>query len=150
MHERLKDKLRQVFARMVKHRHGYFYPAAHRCGGRVHQWRNWVDFDPLESYGGYTYDELMIGTIANALAETADDETDIEMALSGEMGTSIVSLSGVLSNGRSPTCASDRDLKQLKLGISLNHGGIAGRGNPTGAKDDSSCRTTSSVSRCNR
>ena len=31
--------------------------------------------------------------------------------------------------------ASATDLKQLKIGISLNHGGISGQGNPTGVAD---------------
>ena len=89
MRDELKDKLRQVFARMVKHNMAIYILPHIDAGGRVRQWRNWVDFDPLESYGGYTYDDLMIGTIADALAETANDATHIEMALSGEMGTSL-------------------------------------------------------------
>ncbi|MEX0641861.1 MAG: cellulase family glycosylhydrolase [Pirellulales bacterium] len=134
MREELKAKLRQVFARMVTHNMAISILPHIDAGGRVRQWRNWVDFDPLESYSGYTYDDLMIGTIANALAETAREATEIEMALSGEMGTSLFlypeSYRTIVRRLRERP-----ELKKLKIGISLNHGGIAGRGNPTGAKE---------------
>jgi hypothetical protein len=55
------------------------------------------------------------------------------MALSGEMGTSLFrypqSYRTVVARLRE-----QHDLDQLKLGISLNHSGIAGQNNPTGAE----------------
>jgi hypothetical protein len=130
MHRRLKDELRQVFARMRDHNMEIFILPHIDAGGRVQTWRNWVDFDPLERYGGYSYEKLMIETIADALAEAAGAETHVEMALSGEMGTSLA---------RHPTSYRQMvqrlreraDLKQLKVGISLNHSGILGENNPT-------------------
>jgi hypothetical protein len=133
MRKNLSDALRRVFARMAEHDMAIYILPHIDAGGRVRQWRNWVDFDPLESYGGYNYAELVLGTIADALAETAKPDTHIEMALSGEMGTSLfrypAAYRKVVRHLREQP-----KLKQLKLGISLNHGGIAGRGNPVSAK----------------
>ena len=134
MRAELKEKLRKVFARMVQHNMAIYILPHIDAGGKVRQWRNWVDFDPLESYAGYTYADLLLGTIADALAEATTPKTHIEMALSGEMGTSLFrypeSYRTVVRQLR------DRPLAgQLKLGISLNHGGIAGKRNPTGAND---------------
>jgi hypothetical protein len=134
MRRELKEKLRQVFARMVKHGMAIYVLPHIDAGGKVKKWRNWVNFDPLQPYSGYSYAELLLGTIADALAEAAAPDTRIEMALSGEMGTSLFrypeSYRTVVRQLRARPA-----LKQLKLGISLNHGGIAGARNPTGAKD---------------
>ncbi len=130
----LKDKLRQVFARMVKHDMAIYILPHIDSGGKVQTWRNWVNFDPLESYGGYTYADLLLGTIADALAETATPNTHCEMALSGEMGTSLFHYPESYRTIVRQLHERPK-LKQLKLGISLNHGGIAGNRNPAGAKD---------------
>jgi hypothetical protein len=134
MRAALKEKLHQVFARMAQHNMGIFLLPHIDAGGKVRQWRNWVDFDPLVSYNGYSYTELMLGTIADALEESVTPSTRIELALSGEMGTSLFrypeSYRTIVRQLR------DRSkLKQLKVGISLNHGGIAGSNNPTGVPD---------------
>jgi hypothetical protein len=134
MRKQLGNELRQVFARMVERDMAIYILPHIDAGGKVRQWRNWVNFDPLESYSGYTYSDVMLGTIADALAETTKPKTRIEMALSGEMGTSLFrypeSYRKIIRQLRARP-----HLKQLKLGISLNHGGIAGKRNPTGAKD---------------
>jgi hypothetical protein len=130
----LEQALRRVFGRMVEHDMEIFILPHLDAGGTVQEWRNWFDFDPLESYGGYTYADLMLNTIASALAASAKDQTHLEMALSGEMGTSLFShpaayLQIVRQLRQLPKP------KNLKLGISLNHSGIAGEGNPTGVAD---------------
>jgi mannan endo-1,4-beta-mannosidase len=134
MRDELKDKLRQVFSRMVKHDMGIAILPHIDAGGKIQQWRNWVVFDPAEPCAGYSYEDLMLGTIADALAESVAPKTRIELALSGEMGTSLFqypeSYRTIVRKLRTRP-----DLRQLKVGISLNHGGIAGRNNPTGAKD---------------
>lgn len=134
MRETLKEKLRAVFARMVEH-HMAIYVLPHiDAGGKVKQWRNWVDFDPLESYEGYSYGDLVLGTIADALEEAATPTTHIEMALSGEMGTSLFqhadSYRKIVAQLRKRS-----KLKQMKIGISCNHDKIAGEGNPKGRKE---------------
>ncbi len=134
MRDTLKEKLHAVFARMVEH-HMAIYVLPHiDAGGKVKQWRNWVDFDPLESYAGYSYGDLVLGTIADELAETATPTTHIELSLSGEMGTSLFqhadSYRKIVERLRKRP-----DLKEMKIGISCNHDKIAGEGNPKGRKD---------------
>jgi hypothetical protein len=134
MRKEIADELRRVFARMVEHDMAVYVLPHIDAGGKVRTWRNWVNFDPLEPYGGYTYADLMLGSIADALAETAKPDTRIEMALSGEMGRSLFrhpgSYRAVVRRLRAR-----HDSKNLRLGISLNHGGIAGNNNPNGAQD---------------
>ncbi|MFL6544614.1 MAG: hypothetical protein ACJ8LM_05450, partial [Candidatus Udaeobacter sp.] len=134
MREKFADQLRQVFQRMVDHKMAIAILPHIDAGGKVRTWRNWFDFDPLVPYAGYTYSDLMLGTIADALAKTATPDTRIFMALSGEMGGSLFrypeSYRKIIRQIRERS-----ELRQLKLGISLNHGGIAGQRNPTGAKN---------------
>jgi mannan endo-1,4-beta-mannosidase len=134
MRQTLSDELRQVFKRMIERKMSINILPHIDAGGKVRTWRNWVDFDPLERYSAYTYADLMLDTIVDALAKTATPETGIAMALSGEMGASLfrhpASYRRVVRQLRERS-----DLKRLRLGVSLNHGGIAGQRNPTGAKD---------------
>ncbi len=78
------------------------------AGGNVRVWRNWVNFDPREPYSGYTYADLMLGTIADALAEVTTSNTHVEMALSGEMGGSLFRYPESYRDGRAATaCAAE-------------------------------------------
>jgi hypothetical protein len=76
----------------------------------------------------------MIGTIANALAETVPSGTPVELALSGEMGTSLFrypeSYRKIVRKLRQR-----KGLDRLRIGISLNHDKIFGQKHPTGAPD---------------
>jgi hypothetical protein len=129
----LREKLRAVFARMARHKMSIYVLPHIDAGGKIKQWRNWVDFDPLEAYAGYTYADLVLGTIADAATEAAPD-TRIELALSGEMGTSLFQSPASYRKVIKQLHARP-ELKKLKLGISLNHGGIAGQRNPVTKKD---------------
>jgi hypothetical protein len=134
MRQTFDDALRRVFAQAVEHDMDIYILPHIDAGGRVRTWRNWVDFDPLESDGGYSYEALMLGTIADALAATISPDVRVEMALSGEMGTSLFlypeSYRKIVRALRARP-----NLDPLKIGISLNHGGISGQGNPTGAPE---------------
>ncbi|HEX2475320.1 MAG TPA: cellulase family glycosylhydrolase [Lacipirellulaceae bacterium] len=134
MHKQLQEELRQIFARMHRHNMGIVILPHIDSGGRVRTWRNWVDFDPVVVYGGYSYKQLIIDSIADALVETVGPEARVALALSGEMGTSLFrypeSYREIIRQLR------ERDhLPQLKIGVSLNHHGISGQGNPNGADD---------------
>jgi hypothetical protein len=119
---------------MVEHDMDIFILPHIDAGGDVQTWRNWVDFNPHESYAGYSYEKLMIDSIADALADTVKPSTGVELALSGEMGTSLfrypASYRSIARELRNRP-----DLRGIKVGISLNHGGISGQNNPTGAED---------------
>jgi hypothetical protein len=134
MHKRLREDLRQVFARMRRHSMGIVILPHIDSGGRVRTWRNWVDFDPLVEYGGYSYKQLMIDSLADALAGTIGPETSVELALSGEMGTSLFRYPESYREISHDLRKRD-DLPRLKIGVSLNHHGISGQGNPTGVED---------------
>jgi hypothetical protein len=130
----LKEALRPVFARLVERKMEIFILPHIDSNGAVDTWRNWVDFDPRVPYAGYSYEKLMIDTIAEALEDVAAPDSYIELALSGEMGTSLFrypqSYQAIVDRLRKRS-----NLTGLKIGISLNHGGIAGSSNPTGAPD---------------
>lgn len=134
MRAEFQEQLRQVFARMVRHEMDIYILPHIDAGGDVATWRNWVDFDPLVEYGGYSYEQLMIKSIAGALADTVKPDTHVEFALSGEMGTSLFrypdAYRAIVRRLRERP-----ELKQRKIGVSLNHSGIAGEGNPTGVAD---------------
>lgn len=134
MRQQLKEKLSRLFARIVKHKMAIYVLPHIDAGGKVSQWRNWVNFDPLESYAGHTYADVLLGTIADALEETATPGTHIEVALSGEMGTSLFRFPASYRTIVRQLHARPQ-LKNMLVGISLNHDGIAGKKNPTGAKD---------------
>lgn len=128
-----KSDLRQVFDRMVERNLDISILPHIDAGGKVRAWRNSVDFDPLESYGGYSYADLVLTTIVEALAGTVSSHTHIDLALSGEMGTSLFrypdSYRAIIRQLRSRG-----ELKDLRIGISLNHNSIAGRAYATGVK----------------
>jgi hypothetical protein len=132
--DQLKEDLRQVFSRMVHYNMEIFILPHIDSGGKVQSWRNWVDFDPRQAYHDHTYEQLMIDTIADALAESVRSDTHVELALSGEMGTSLFrypeSYRDIIRGLRERA-----DLKQLKIGVSLNHNKISGQDNPNGADD---------------
>jgi hypothetical protein len=128
MRAALREKLRAVFARMAQHNMSIYVLPHIDAGGEVQQWRNWVDFDPLEHYAGCTYADLLLGTIIDAAIEGAP-AARLELALSGEMGTSLFRYPQSYRKVIQQLRANSR-MKNLKLGISLNHGGIAGQRNP--------------------
>ncbi len=134
MREELKNNLRQVFARMVRHNMSIYVLPHIDAGGEVQEWRNWVNFDPLDKYGRYSYNDLVLGTIADALAETVKPTTHVELALSGEMGTSLFRYPAAY-RAIARRLRERPQLRQLKIGISLNHNGIAGSGNPSREND---------------
>jgi hypothetical protein len=132
--DELKATLRQVFARVLEHNMDIFILPHLDAGGELRQWRNWFDFDPLENHGGFSYQSAVIDPIVEALEESNAGDAHIEIALSGEMGTSLFrypeSYRSLATMIRSRSA-----LKNAKVGISLNHNGLAGKRNPTGAKD---------------
>lgn len=134
MRAEFQEQLRKVFARMVHHQMEIFILPHIDAGGEVATWRNWIDFDPLIEHEGYSYERLMIDSIIAALTESAKPETRVELALSGEMGTSLFRYPSAYRT-ITRRLRDHAELPQLKIGVSLNHSGIAGDGNPTGAAD---------------
>jgi hypothetical protein len=134
MYVAFRHALRRVFSRIAERGMDIFILPHLDSGGRIQTWRNWFEFDPLDDISGYSYEGLVLNSIADALTATTNRDTRVELALSGEMGTSLFrhpeSYRRIVQNLRGRP-----GLKQLKIGISLNHGGIAGRGNQNGAEE---------------
>ena len=93
-------------------------------------WRNDFDLNPLESCGGYSYQQAMVDSIANALEESANEKTRVEFVLAGEMGQSVFAYAEaylkIMSDLRQR-----RRLKHLKTGVSLNFNKVSGKHQPT-------------------
>ena len=53
------------------------------------QWRNAMLIDPLKKYGGYSYHDIMIKPIADALAAAMAPNTKVWFALQGEMSAMV-------------------------------------------------------------
>ncbi|MFO0788165.1 MAG: cellulase family glycosylhydrolase [Pirellulales bacterium] len=132
--ESLRDSLQRVFARMVEHDMAIYVLPHIDAGGKVYEWRNWVDFDPLAEHEGYSYSSLVLNTIAEALAKTVQPTTHVELSLSGEMGTSLFKHPAAYRQ-IVRDLKSKPELNDLKVGFSLNHNKIAGQQNPNGSSD---------------
>lgn len=89
MRQQLINQLKRVFARAEERGMDIAILPHIDAGGAVQEWRNWIDFSPTKLYGGYSYETLMIDSIAAALAETTGENTEVELALAGEMGKSV-------------------------------------------------------------
>eukprot|EP01025_Chloroclados_australasicus_P046899 TRINITY_DN5193_c0_g1_i10.p1 TRINITY_DN5193_c0_g1~~TRINITY_DN5193_c0_g1_i10.p1 ORF type:complete len:291 (-),score=43.53 TRINITY_DN5193_c0_g1_i10:66-938(-) len=53
-------------------------------------WRNTLRFDPLVPYGGFSYADIMLYPLADALAATAKPDTKIWFGMQGEMAATAV------------------------------------------------------------
>eukprot|EP01023_Acetabularia_acetabulum_P020487 TRINITY_DN2065_c0_g1_i6.p1 TRINITY_DN2065_c0_g1~~TRINITY_DN2065_c0_g1_i6.p1 ORF type:complete len:499 (+),score=61.21 TRINITY_DN2065_c0_g1_i6:25-1521(+) len=53
-------------------------------------WRNTLRLDPLVPYGGYSYAEIMLYPLADALKATANANTQIWFGMQGEMGATVM------------------------------------------------------------
>jgi hypothetical protein len=93
-------------------------------------WRNYFDMDPLQAYGGNSYQRVVIDTVVNALEESTHSGTKITMELAGEMGRSVFaypeSYRAIIAELRQRS-----SLQHLKLGINLNWGGVSGHYEPS-------------------
>ncbi|MCC7475001.1 MAG: cellulase family glycosylhydrolase [Pirellulales bacterium] len=130
----LRNDLRRVFKLMIDHDLAIHILPHVDSGGRVNVWRNLISFDPLERRGEWSYDDLVLRSIADELGAVLKPHSRADIALSGEMGTSLFlhpeKYLQILRKLRARP-----DLKNVKLGVSLNHGGIAGRKIPIGAPE---------------
>lgn len=92
-------------------------------------WRNYYDIDPLQFYGGYSYQRAALDTVMAALEESAHPWTRVSLELVGEMGQSVFGHPGsyrqIMTELRQRT-----RLQHLKLGINLNWGAVSGKLQP--------------------
>eukprot|EP01024_Parvocaulis_polyphysoides_P038886 TRINITY_DN3511_c0_g2_i1.p1 TRINITY_DN3511_c0_g2~~TRINITY_DN3511_c0_g2_i1.p1 ORF type:complete len:548 (-),score=70.28 TRINITY_DN3511_c0_g2_i1:1419-2846(-) len=94
-------------------------------------WRNTIPFDPLQPYGNYTYADILLYPLADAIAATAKLGTKVWFGLQGEMGATIMYnpqsyiqlyhelQNRILSN-------SSIDPHNLKIGLGFNFNKLCG------------------------
>ncbi|QDS99181.1 cellulase family glycosylhydrolase [Adhaeretor mobilis] len=96
------------------------------AGGEIYDWRNRFEFDPLTEYEGFSYQDAVIGSIADALEKTVKPGMQIDLALAGEMGQSVfahpASYRKMMQHLRS-----DTRLQDLKVGVSFNFNNAANK-----------------------
>lgn len=49
-------------------------------------WRNLVKFDPLVKYSGFSYSDVLLAPVANALSAVIKPTTVVEFSVSAEQG----------------------------------------------------------------
>lgn len=96
-------------------------------------WRNEFDLDPLESCSGYSYQQVMIDAVANALEESVGDKTRVEFALTGEMGRTVFMYPDAYQKIMAEL-RQRKPLRQLKTGVSINFNKVSGKHQPTAAQ----------------
>jgi hypothetical protein len=90
-------------------------------------WRNDFDLDPLKVCGGFTYKKVMIDSIADALAASVRKDTEVEFALTGEMGRTVFAYP---DSYRKIMAELRKRLKHLQTGVSLNFNKVSGNYKP--------------------
>lgn len=99
-------------------------------------WHNEFDLDPLKSCGGISYQQVMIDSIANALEESVNDTTQVEFALTGEMGRTVFAYPDAYRKLMADLRKRKR-LKRLTAGVSINFNKVTGNHQPTTSQIES-------------
>lgn len=85
-------------------------------------WRNYFDFDPLEKYQGFSYDEITLRSLINAINES---NQKVDFFVSGEMGKSYY----LYSNSYHLLVKKLKQATNANIGISFNYNNILGFNN---------------------
>jgi len=101
------------------------------AAGPQYGWRNEFDLDPVKACGGYSYRQVMIEPIAKALSQSINNQTQLEFALTGEMGQTVFTYPNAY---RKMMVDLRKRFKKLKTGVSLNFNKVAGKHQPTTAQ----------------
>ncbi|MEQ8849821.1 hypothetical protein [Botrimarina sp.] len=139
----LADRLRTALAEAIGQavRRGLsvaILPHIDSAGGPVEAWRNEFRFDPAATYGGGSYESLLLGPIADAIQRQGRVGLRVDLALSGEMTRSLLehptAYRQTLATLRTRFDASPRT-SGVRLGVSLNWDA-----HPGGAAPDAAAR----------
>ncbi len=125
----LKSYYSACFARAVEKKLAISVLLHLNAHGEIQEWRNYFDFDPLQSLSGSTYEESVLLPIVESLEATVPADWPVELSLQGEMGTTVFKhpdswrtlIERLRSRGK---------LTQARFGLSFNYQGVAGRANP--------------------
>ena len=126
---RLRGWLAAAFARAAYHDLKVDILLHLNAQGKVQEWRNFFDFDPLLPLGGYSYGRALPQTVLEALQGAVPADWPVSISLQGEMGTTVMKypdrwrqLLKQLRKGQT--------LHNARYGISLNHEGNRGKAKP--------------------
>ncbi len=132
--------LRQVFSEAVAQGMELTVLAHLNSWGEIDDWRNLFKFDPLVRYGKYNYQEAMIDSVVDALAEaipqaaipqtTIPQTTVVDFSLVGEMGNSLFTHAASYRKLMDALSRRKRSPK-LRLGLGLNFNNVTGDHLPT-------------------
>jgi len=125
-----QETIQQTFAAAVAEEMDISILAHLNSWGKVDDWRNHFQFDPLVKYGKYNYQKALLAPIANAITATAKPTTHVEFSLAGEMGRSVFAHAKSYQTIMKSLRSEDR-LPQLELGVSWNFNRVAGESFPT-------------------
>eukprot|EP01025_Chloroclados_australasicus_P063457 TRINITY_DN839_c0_g1_i1.p1 TRINITY_DN839_c0_g1~~TRINITY_DN839_c0_g1_i1.p1 ORF type:complete len:461 (+),score=39.69 TRINITY_DN839_c0_g1_i1:187-1569(+) len=94
-------------------------------------WRNTIRFDPLTQYGGFSYADIMLYPLADALAATATSNTKIWFGMQGEMAATAIfnprSYQQLIPILKSRIADNGEALyENIKVGLGLNFNKICG------------------------
>lgn len=120
-----KLAVRQVFAEVAANDMQLSVLAHLNAGGRHYEWRNYFLFDPLAYYQGFCYQDSLVAAIKEALIATPEIKTPVDIALAGEMGTSVFAYPASYAKIVDDLRANEQ-LPQVNLGISFNFNKAAG------------------------
>ncbi|WIA43876.1 hypothetical protein OEZ86_010289 [Tetradesmus obliquus] len=92
-------------------------------------WRNLIDFDPLQQYGGYSYEDVVVRPAADALRTVTRPSTKVWFMVMGEMGRSLFRHPGsymkLISKYRG-TLARGKVGANVKVGFALHWNKVCG------------------------
>jgi hypothetical protein len=135
MREEIGTALRTAFAEAVKRGLEINVLPQIDASGAITEWRNFFDFDPAAKLAGFSYEQAMLDTIVTALEAAVPAGHPVEMSLEGEMGCSLFThpdaWRGILERLRARG-----KLTKLRLGISANYEGVAGKVVPNAAQQE--------------
>lgn len=123
----LRDEIKgcylKTFAECVKQQLGIAVLLHLDSYGKIQDWRQQFDFDPLAPVAGVTYEQAVVQPVLEALEQTVPADWPIEVSLQGEMATTVFkypqSWQKVLDKARARG-----KLKRVTFGLSFNHEGV--------------------------
>lgn len=98
------------------------------AAGRVQEWRNHFQFDPIAVHSGVSYTTLL-DAIVDAIEQAGATDLQVDLALSGEMGQSWFAYPAeytALVERCRERFAKNPAVGTVRLGVALNWNGVAG------------------------
>jgi hypothetical protein len=133
LRRQFRESLRAAFARAVALGLDVAVLPHLDAAGPQFGWRNRFDMDPSAVCGGYSYQQIMIDTIVDALEGAVGETTGVDLALTGEMGRTVFAYPESYRRMIADLRRRDR-LPRLKTGVSINFHEVSGRYEPTAAQ----------------